>query len=767
MTERRSLRDVRRKALLSGSALICALLSSPVLAQSQPTAAPTSGTKIATPADDGLGDDGFYLEADVVIRDDGNKTIRAEGDVEARYQGRTIRAQQLLYDTKTGIITAKGKAQVISADAGTQSAEEITLDDKLRAGVAYGFSTIMEPNIKFAAASAIRRTEAVNELNRAIYTPCDICATNGDPKAPSWSISAERIVQDRTRQIVYYRNAVVKVLGVPVFYAPIFWHPDPQAERSNGMLPPRIQNSKRRGFSYEQPYLVVISPSQDLIISPQINTKVNPFLNLEWRKRFYSGQIEAKMGYTHERDLESIKGELNKVGDLTSRSYILAKGAFKINDKWDWGFGLERTSDSLLFDKYSIGRVYQDNRGLFNTDSRRLLSQIYTTRQSDRSYLSLSALSFQGLRSSDNNHAIPYAAPLIEARYEPVDPIFGGRLRLQGSGVALFRDQSPLSAEQPGVDSRRATGQGEWRQINSFSNGLRAEPFITARADYYNISDQSLTETKAQSISRTMGTVGLDVSYPLIRKAGASTIILEPMAQLALSPDAQSDSRIPNEDSISFEFDEANLFEANRYPGFDLYDGGQRLNVGLRSTVDWGRGRNARLLVGRSFRTKIDPVVPARTGLKGTSSDWITSVSIAPVVGLSAFARTRFDSDSLKVKRQEVGANLSLTSVRGYLRYLDEKTAISGSPIKDIQGAGEVYLSKKWGLTFAGVRDLENEVWRSRELGLLYKDECTRLEIVYQREETYDRRLGPSENVLIRLTLATLGDAGYTDYDER
>jgi LPS-assembly protein len=393
MTERQPLLGARRTALLSGSALLCALMSAPVLA-----AVPTPAPNAAKPAavDDGLGDDGFYLEADVVIRDDANKTIAAQGDVEARYQGRTIRAQQLVYDTKTGIITAKGKAQVISADAGVQSAEEITLDDQLRAGVAYGFSTILEPNIKFAASSAIRRSEAVNELNRAIYTPCDICAKTGEPKAPSWSISAERIVQDRARQLVYYRQAVVKVLGVPVFYAPIFWHPDPQAVRSSGMLPPRIQQSKRRGFSYEQPYLVVISPSQDLVISPQINTLVNPFVNREWRKRFYSGEIEARAGYTHERDLETINGDLRKVGDDTSRSYILAKGKFTINDKWDWGFGLERTSDALLFDKYNIGRVYQDNRGLFNTDSRRLLSQLYATRQTARSYLALSTLSFQG-----------------------------------------------------------------------------------------------------------------------------------------------------------------------------------------------------------------------------------------------------------------------------------------------------------------------------------------------------------------------------------
>jgi LPS-assembly protein len=776
MQYRRPAQSTYHRVLLSCSAAFSVLASHAVMAQ--PVAVPlmnrlpimaSSAPRAATPApeDDGLGETGFYLEADTVIRDDNAKVITARGDVEARYQGRTIRAQELVYSVKTGIVTARGKAQIIGEDGSTQSADEITLDNKLQSGVAYGFSTVMAPNIKFAAATAVRRSETINELNRAIYTPCDICSKSGESKTPSWSISADRIVQDRQRQLVYYRNAVVKVLGVPVFYAPIFWHPDPQAERSSGLLPPRIQNSRRRGFSYEQPYLLVISPSQDLIISPQINESVNPFLNLEWRKRFYSGEVEARLGYTHDRDIETINGDLQKIGDDTSRSYILAKGRFNINKKWDLGFGLERASDPLIFDKYNIGRVYQDNRGLFNTDSRRLLSQVFATRQDERSYLSMSLLSFQGLRTTDNNHAIPVAAPLIEARYEPTDPVMGGRLRLRGSGVALFRDQSYISASEPGIDSRRATGEADWRRIQTFANGVRLEPFVSARGDYYNIADQSASDRKSQSIGRSTGTIGVDVSYPLIRKAGATTIILEPIAQLALSPEAKANSRIPNEDSISFEFDETNLFDTNRYPGFDLYEGGQRLNVGLRTTVDWGSGRNARVLIGRSYRAQADTVFPLRTGLRDTSSDWVTSASITPVAGLSMFARTRLDSDTLEVRRQEAGANLALSKVRGYVRYLSDKTDVTGVKVQDVQGAGEVYLTKTWGLTFAGVRDLENKVWRTRELGLLYKDECTRVEIVYQREETYNRTLGPSDNVLVRLTLATLGDAGYRDYDDR
>ena len=64
----------------------------------------------------------------------------------------------------------------INQDGTVQFADHILLDDKMRAGFARGFSTQLPHNIKFAADVAIRRSEEVNELDRAIFTPCDVCA---------------------------------------------------------------------------------------------------------------------------------------------------------------------------------------------------------------------------------------------------------------------------------------------------------------------------------------------------------------------------------------------------------------------------------------------------------------------------------------------------------------------------------------------------------------------------------------------------------------
>jgi len=77
-------------------------------------------------------------------------------------------------------------------------------------------------------------------------------------------------------------------------------------------------------------------------------------------------------------------------------------------------------------------------------------------------------------------------------------------------------------------------------------------------------------------------------------------------------------------------------------------------------------------------------------------------------------------------------------------------------------------LTKKWALTAFGQLDLVAETWRRRDLGVAYTDDCIRIDIIYQQEDRYSStvsglRLQPDRSVVVRLTLATLGDTGYSD----
>src|SRR5690606_24637016 len=119
--------------------------------------------------------------------------------------------------------------------------------------------------------------------------------------------------------------------------------------------------------------------------------------------------------------------------------------------------------------------------------------------------------------------------------------VLGGRLRLRGSAVSLYRDDyfgSPVLRPEvvppgstvglPGVDSRRITGQFEWRRTFTSPAGVRYEPFVDGRADIYSVADlPPVLGLDDETITRGRATLGLDVSYPLIRRLndGADLIV--------------------------------------------------------------------------------------------------------------------------------------------------------------------------------------------------------------------------------------------------
>lgn len=770
---RRTPSAAAKRALLAGAALaaIAAIWSPATLALAQPAA--------AAPSPDGLAADELYIEADQVVRDDKARMTTAEGNVEVRYENRTLRADRLVYDEGEtegqGIIRARGHVQIINADNTVEYADEFVLDDKMRAGVALGFSARLQQNVKLAGASAVRRNENIQELNRAIYTPCEICAADGKAKTPTWSISADHVVEDKKRRIVYYRNARIRVKGVPLLYLPVFWHADPEAPRSSGLLAPKIGASDRRGLSYEQPYLWVISPYSDLVVSPQLNTKVNPFVNLQYRKRFYSGDLQARFGYTHDRDFD---GRGDKFGDDTNRSYVLARGAWRPLDKWRLGFTAERTSDDLIFDKYEVGDVYE-SRGPYLADDRRLISQVYGVRQDARSYFSAAAFSIQGLRPGDNDRTFPLVAPLVESHYEPTAAVLGGRLRLHGSAVGLVRDQSPVNQalRLPGMDSARVTAEADWRRAWTSAAGLRLEPFVSVRVDGYKVSDITdgiSTATSSKSTARPLAVAGAMISFPLYRRWRASTVVLEPLAQVAVSPDAKqievgrTAAGLPiflNEDSGTLELDETTLFRANKFPGFDLYEDGARLNVAGRASILWDDGRRGTFLLGRSFRADRNEAFSLRSGLREKASDWVVSAEVQPLAGFSFFTRARLDSDDLNVHRLEAGANVATRRASGYVRYLTDDFSVNLADPNDpnnrkrenLDLGGSLALTKNWGVTAYGNRDMIQKAWVIRDLGVYYTDDCLRIDVIYRKEDTIIGRLGPRESIGVRLTLATLG----------
>jgi LPS-assembly protein len=318
------------------------------------------------------------------------------------------------------------------------------------------------------------------------------------------------------------------------------------------------------------------------------------------------------------------------------------------------------------------------------------------------------------------------------------------------------------------------SGELNWqRSLISTTTGIRVDPFIDVRLDGYSLGDVLTgagSQTTTRSQARALGVVGANISYPLVQRWRDTTVVLEPLAQIAISPtakqivvghDATGKPVFLDEDSVAFEFDETTLFRADKFPGYDLYEDGVRLNVAGRGSILWDDGRRASLLIGRSFRDRSNPVFSPGTGLSGRESDWIVAADAEPFKGFSMFARTRLDSDTLDVHRLEAGANVTSKWGSGFVRYLKDDQGINGAKIENADVGADINVTKHWGVSAYGNRDLIQNAWVIRDLGVFYKDECVRVDVFYRHEDVIIGRLGSSDQLSVRLTLATLGGPLY------
>lgn len=692
------------------------------------------------------------LEADKLVRDDEAETITAEGNVEARYEGRVLRTKRLVYNLREQTIRAQGGVEIIDPDGTVRYADEIEVDEQLNTGFSTGFAARLAGGGTTVAAAAIRPSEGRNELRRFVYTACPICKADGANRGrgPTWTLRARSAVQDQNSQMISYRDVVFQFGPVPVIYLPYFSHPDPSSGPRSGFLPPDIGTSRRVGGFYEQPYHWQISPFQDLTIAPQFNTKVNPLVGLQYRKRFFSGDVRIEGSLSYDQNFD---GNGEKFGNEDLRGHIYGSGLFDISSFWSWGFGVERTSDDLYLRRYDIERRSRP-RGPYVGDQSRLISQVYATGQSANTYTSVSVVSFQDLRAVDEA-LVPLILPVAEFEHVTHDPLFEGQLRLQASTASLHRSEN-------GVDSTRVTGGFEWRRDQIVGPGVVISPFAQARADVYRVGNFAAVQD--ETFARGLGLTGVEVSWPLMSSTPGYDVILEPIAMAAIGSNGGNDRRIPNEDAIAFELDDSNLFRPNAVPNYDRWEPGARASFGIRATGRTRDNKTASVFVGRRWREEADPNFSRVTNLNDETSDWVTAASLNLGSHFGADLRARVSDEDLSLVRLEGAVRASVWRISGDARYFEvDKALRPNDPSREIRGGVGFRLTDRWSISYSLQRDLDSDITLSQDAHLVYRDDCTFIDFSYRRAETFDRVLGPDEGFQVRIGLSSLGVFGGGD----
>lgn len=789
------LRRIHRHLTAGLAATALGLCLPPVSVQAQ--------TPAVTPADqEGLIASGspfadpnlIYLEADELIDKSEDNTLIARGSVTGRYQTRTLNADEVIYDLDTGNVTAIGNVVIIDADGGTQYSEKIELNSRLESGGATDFVARFPEGGTAAAAFALRRADGGVDLYNAYYTACEACKkADGSNKKPTWRLRARQVTQDKTDQMIYYRDAVFEVKGVPIFYTPYLAHPDPSSERRSGFLIPFAGRSGAYGVFYEQPYYWAISPYSELVVTPRIMERVNPLVEAAFNKEFNSGSLEISGSFTYGEVFDNrgdgfsdqdvfINPEESLVGTKW-RSHLFARGQFDLDENWYWGFGVETATDDLYLDRYDIDEPDNDF-GLYDGGGRRLTEQLYAVGQDKDYRYAISTYGFQSLRSRvtrlesnpnriavtrEDDSGLPVVAPKIEIDQYFDLPYLGGRARAFGDVAMLTRSI--------GDDYTRGTAGLDWSRTFFTPQGIELKPFAMARADTYHLQSEDLSEDR--DFTRTLGNVGIDARWTFIRPGEKVDLTIEPRVQITQAfgegkldqfSVATTDSRgnpIINdlsEDGIGLDLDRALLWSANKSTGFDFWQEGFRADVGTSFGARWDENR-ASLFLGQSFASGYDEDFAQATGLDSDSSDIIAQADVDLGRRFSGSSRLRFDEDDGSLRRIDTALNYRGERFFGNIRYykIDDlfiTTGIDGSeiPPEEISGRGTLKLTDFWSMRYSANRDLDRKLTTREELAFVFNDECTRIELYYEKRRNDLGIAGNNSGFGVRVALLTLGD---------
>jgi LPS-assembly protein len=676
-------------------------------------------------------DEPLLITADEVSYDQTLGIVAARGGVEISQQDRVLTADVVNFDERQNLLIASGNVTLLEPGGDVLFAEHMELTGDFKDGIVRDLRAVLSDNSRFAANGARRTDGDILDMSNAVYSPCALC--RDDPKrAPLWQIKAVRVIHDKTSRTIAYKDAWLELGGVPVAYAPYFQHPDPTVKRQSGFLAPTFGGSSELGAVLEVPYYYVLSPNADVTIAPKITSSEGPVLFGEYRNRFFTGPF-------------ALAGSITQDSDNDLRGHIESEGRFDVDDTWRWGFNLNGSSDDTYLRRYNYG----------SGDNDTLTSRLYTEGFRRGNYFSANSYVFQRLRADDNQGNIPIVLPyLTYSQFGDTDRL-GGRTTTEASLLALTR--------RDGADTRRLSFKTGWhRPITTPSGNLFT--FSTAlKGDLYHVDDlqRSGKSNYSGAAGRLIPEASLDWRYPLIRNEGRIHHLVEPLASFVVSPHGGNSSKIPNEDSIDFEFDDTNLFSTNRFTGVDRVEGGPRFNYGLRWGIFGSGGGSTTVLVGQSYRPKTDDTFAEGSGLSDNFSDIVTHVQATPLQDWSLLYRGRWDKKNFENKRNELAMVLGPPNIQLITNYVffDRQVGSELPGREEIRLALNTQLTRHWRSEFSTVRDLDNDGGtRSARVGLIYEDECFTFTTSVDRSFFEDRDIKPEDTIMLRVSFKTLGE---------
>jgi len=687
----------------------------------------------------------YYADSQTYDRDLGILILK--GHVEFNHEGTVLEAEYVTYSESADLVTASGNVRIRQPNGDVHFAEYVELTGDMKEGIVLQIRALLQDDSKLAALEG-RKFEDREELDQAVYTPCELC---GD-KPPTWQINAKRAVKDEVTNDIHFVDSHLRILDTPIAYFPYITQP---LERRSGFLIPQPRYSTDLGFMLPVPYYIVLSEDKDLTLTPTYLSKQNFLLAGKYRQAFGNGALKVEGSITDykksAKDIAAEKLHLYTIPKI--RGHVFGEGIFNLTDIWRFKAEGGMVSDKTYFRKYGITR-WQSSPVL---TSKAILEGFLN----QRDYAAASVKYFQGLRDPDRQKHIPVVLPFLEyTAYSDVDPL-GGRFDFDGNLLNLYRPE--------GIKMQRGIGRVGWQRPWTIPWGQVFTLFGSTRGDLYQVDDPTkLLLQKKKGGGRFFPQAGLDWRWPFITTCQQQSVIIQPLAQFIAAPSKAIGlvaRRVPNEDSTDFEFNDINLFSADRFPGYDVLDTGTRAVYGGQLLTTGTLLGDIDLFLGQNYSFSGTNPQEKFQGIRNGFSDYVGRAQVSPWSWLDLTYRFRLAQKSFKPLVSEVGGAVgpAIARLSGTYAFISKDAGTLDK--KDFNQLRILFTSQftKY-LTFSAglLQNLRKKQdgggVLSRGVSLTYRDDCFTLGAAVQRQYFVARDVKPATLFIITLGFKNVGE---------
>lgn len=724
----------------------------------------------------------LLLTSNELIYDRDREKIVAVGGVQINYGGYKLVAKRVEYDQKSGRMTAIGDIEFVEPGGNRVYAEKMDVTDDFADGFINALRIETTDNTRLVARKGRRVSANEMILENGVYTACEPCKQHPE-KPPLWQVKAQRVIQNGTTHTVRLENARFELFGKPIAWVPVLELPDQTVKRKSGFLFPKMSSSENLGFGLGIPYYQTLGPHMDATLTVFGYTTQGVLLDAEFRQQFKYGLHTLHVAGINQMNPNQFTADTSDAEE-TQRYGVSSKADFKINPRWSFGWDVLVQSDN------NFARTYS----LFDSDQNVHTSQIYLSGLGQRNSFDMRSYYFDVQDATLDSRAEDEQAvvhPVLDYTYYAPQPIFDGQLKADFNFTSLSRNATDKVAWLGGVDvedrfrglegtNNRFTTEVEWKRQFVVPGGLVLTPLVAARGDGFQL-DTSIPGasyagdyTTSNDATRYMLTAGIEARYPVLMTADNSSHVFEPVVQVYARPDEQMAGALPNEDAQSFVFDASNLFERDKFSGFDRVEGGTRMNAGFRYTGSFDNGYTIRSIFGQSyqlagknsFATHDLVNVGADSGLETTRSDYVGATGVEAPNGLSVSLGGRADEKTFDVRRTDSTIGYNSNWLQTELTY----SQIAAQPEygypkrqNEIQSTGTLKLKDNWSVYGSLTWDIDSNILSRRGIGFGYDDSCTVFQVAFQQTVDTADTAANDWQIGARLSFRTLGDINVGD----